>query len=166
MYIIDSTICIYVNSYMQTQCTHTQIRTFSTYTHLISIHCWISYERDPLIEDNRKINLTLLRVWRGCLLSCCQSRFLQHPHHCVSVFFILWLLPHSHPLSHILCLVVSLLTVWWRHSWKHCLAENPESVCVAQTHGPTVSHTHIYTYVKRGRWTSISVYQPTTSLPL
>lgn len=128
-------------SYIQKQCTHA--RWWPVQTHTILVNYWISQERDPLIEDNRKINLTVFSVWRGRLLSHCQSKFLSPTHTPVRVCVsISWLLLCSHPPSHIHVCVVALLTVWWRHRWKHCLAEIPESVW----------HPHTDTFVQLYLW--------------
>lgn len=108
-------------------------------THSASVNCWFCHERDPLIEDNRTINLTLLIVWRG-LPPLTLSVQISITHTSLGIcVFISWLLPRSHPLSHILCLVVCLLTVWWRHRWKHCLAETLKA-CVWHRHARTHAH--------------------------
>lgn len=100
--------------------THTCTGDWLVHVRQISVNCWISDERALLIEDNRKINPTFPSVWRGGLFSRRQSRSPSRTRTslrlCVS---IPPLLLRSRPLSHILCLVVSLLTVWWRRSWKH-----------------------------------------------
>lgn len=108
-----------------------------TCSHIHTLYQWTGgHERDLLIVDNRNINLTLL-VFEAATSSHAVSPDFSHTRHCVSVS---WLLLRSHSLSHFLCLVVSLLTVWWRLSWKHCLGSWKRVV-----HAYTHAHTHTHT---------------------
>lgn len=111
-----------------------------TYTHLILMHCWISYEKEPLIESNIKINLTISWVWWACLISCCQSRFLQHPHHCV--FYLMAVPTLSASFTHSLssCLFVDSLmetqlkTLSGWKSWKSMCGTDTWAHNVIQTY--------------------------------
>ena len=97
-----------------TQCT---LHTSYTHTHIMSIICFVSHKRAPLTEDNIKVNLTHLVIWRGHLSPHCQSKFLWHTSLCLIAA------PCVSPSFKHLFFVVVYLTVWWRHKWKQCLAE-------------------------------------------
>lgn len=112
---------------------------------------WYSYMQtnDPLVEDNRKINLILFIVWRGpYTLMLSVQILLIHTSLCVCLS-ISWLCPRSHPLSHILCLVVSLLTSLMETQLKTLSGWNFwKRLCGTDMHMGAQQHTQTHTDVK------------------